>query len=89
MNTISLQVTYRKGRPFAAYIYLSRRPGDKSVRTEEVTPDLLVDYAADGRPLGIEIVTPEAVPTEEILKVFDELGLGRPAEDELAPLRAA
>ena len=89
MNTISLQVTYRKGRPFAAYIYLSRRPGDKSVRTEEITSDLLVDYAEDGRPLGIEIVTPEAVPTEEILSVFDRLGLGRPADDELAPLRAA
>lgn len=89
MSTISLQVTYRKGRPFAAYIYLSRRPGDKSVRTEEVTPDLLIDYAEDGRPLGIEIVTPEAVPTEEILGVFDRLGLGRPPDDELAPLRAA
>ena len=89
MSAISLQVTYRKGRPFAAYIYLSPRGGDKSVRTEEVTADLLVDYAADGRPLGIEIVTPEAVPTEAILKVFDDLGLGRPADDDLAPLRAA
>ena len=89
MNAISLQVTYRKGRPFAAYIYLNRRPGDTSARTEQITEDLLVDYADDGRPLGIEIVTPEAVPTEEILRVFDKLGLGRPPEAELAPLRAA
>jgi uncharacterized protein YuzE len=89
MNTISLQVTYRKGQPFAAYIYLDRRPGDATARTEEVTPDLLVDYGEDGRPLGIEVVTPEAVPMVEILKVFDRLGLSRPAETELAPLRAA
>ena len=89
MNVISLQVTYRKARPFAAYIYLDRRPGDTSARTEKVTADLLVDYAEDGRPLGIEIVTPEAVPMEEILRVFDKLGLGRPAQAELAPLRAA
>ncbi len=89
MSTISLQVTYRKGQPFAAYIYLTRHPGEKSARTEHVTSDLIVDYAADGRPLGIEIVTPEAVPTEDILRVFDGLGLGRPADAELAPLRAA
>jgi len=89
MSTISLQVTYRKGRPFAAYIYLASRAGDTSTRVEEITADLLVDYAADGRPLGIEIVTPEAVSTEAILEVFDELGLGRPAAEELAPLRAA
>ena len=25
MKTVSLQITYRKGKPFAAYIYLSRR----------------------------------------------------------------
>lgn len=89
MKTISVQVTYRKGRPFAGYIYLGRRPGESAARTEEVTPDLLVDYAEDGRPLGIEVVTPEAVPIAEILRVFDRLGLNRPAETELAPLQAA
>jgi uncharacterized protein YuzE len=61
MKSVSLQITYRKGRPFAAYIYLNRKPGEKSARTEEASEDLLVDYAADGRPIGIEIVTPEAV----------------------------
>ena len=29
-----LEVTYRKGRPLAAYYYLPRRDGDKSARTE-------------------------------------------------------
>ena len=48
MKTISLQVTYRKGRPFAAYIYLDRRPGEKSARTQEVTSDLLVDKRKTG-----------------------------------------
>jgi uncharacterized protein YuzE len=89
MTPISLQVTYRKGRPFAAYIYLTSRSGIKSVRTVEVTPDLLVDYAADGTPMGIEIVTPEAVSLDQIYGVFDELGLGRPEQAELAPLEAA
>jgi uncharacterized protein YuzE len=85
MSVISLQVTYRKGKPFAAYIYLTRTPGTKSARTEQVNPELLIDYAADGTPLGIEIVSPGFVSDEDINAVFDRLGLGRPAPAELAP----
>jgi uncharacterized protein YuzE len=89
MMPVSLQITYRRGRPFAAYIYLSRRPGEKVARTEPISPDLLVDYAADGRPMGIEIVTPEAVSLDEVYLLFDRLGLARPSPGELAPLQAA
>lgn len=89
MKPITVQVTYRMGRPFAAYIVLDRRPSDAISRTEEVSADLLVDYAEDGRALGIEVVTPKAVTIDDILAVFDQLGLGRPAKEELAPLRAA
>jgi uncharacterized protein YuzE len=89
MKGISLQITYRKGRPFAAYIYLDRRPGEKSVRSEELGPEIVVDFAADGRPLGVEIVSPDVTPVEDILKVFDRLGLGRPEASELGPLVAA
>lgn len=89
MKTLSIQVTYRKGRPLAAYIYLPRQAREKSARTEQISADLLVDYAADGRPIGMEVVTPEAVALEDIYAVFDRLGLGRPGEDELKPLQAA
>lgn len=52
MTVLSLQVTYRKGEPFVAYISLARHAGDKVARTEEALPDLPVDYASDGRPLA-------------------------------------
>ena len=87
-QSVSLQVTYRKGKPFAAYIYLAK-PGQKSIRTASVSEDLLVDYAEDDTPLGIEIVSPGLVSIEEILSVFDRLGLGRIEAEELKPLRAA
>jgi hypothetical protein len=29
-----LEVTFRKGKPFAAYFYLPRNPGEKSVGTK-------------------------------------------------------
>ena len=89
MSAFSVQVTYRKEQPFAAYIYLAGKPGQKSVRTREIGPDLLIDYAADGSPLGIEVVSPGEVTVDEINRAFDELGLGRPSPSELQPLRAA
>ena len=89
MKPISLQVTYQDGKPFAAYIYLSGSPGQKVDRTEEVVPELLVDYSSDGTPLGIEIVSPGFIQIEEIVELFDRLGIGRPDPRELAPLRAA
>jgi hypothetical protein len=89
MKPISLQVTYRKGRPSAAYIYLDRRPGTKSARTAELSPDIVVDFAPDDQPIGLEIVDPESVTVENILAVFDQLGLARPDSSELAPLEAA
>ena len=51
-----LDVTYRKGRALAAYLYRPRRDGDTSHRTEQVAGGLIVDFAADGRPIGIESV---------------------------------
>jgi len=89
MKHISLQVTYRKGRPFAAYIYLERRPGQKVVRSEEVAPEIVVDFDEDSQAIGVEIVSPDSTSVDEIFSVFDKLGLGRPDLSELAPLVAA
>ncbi len=89
MTSISLQVTYRKGRPFAAYIYLDHPPGQKIVRSEEVAPEIVVDFDGDAQPIGVEIVSPDATSIDEILSVFDTLGLSRPDLSELAPLVAA
>mgnify|MGYP003394968128 CR=1 FL=1 len=89
MKSISLQVTYRKGRPSAAYIRLDHRPGAKSARSVECAPDLIVDFAADGRPIGVEVIDPEGVTTGQIFAVFDGLGLARPDAADLSPLAAA
>jgi uncharacterized protein YuzE len=89
MKALSVEVTYRKGRPFAAYVYLDRKPGQKSARTEEAAPELLIDYAEDGTPIGIEVVSPGYVTVDDIMAVFDKLGLRRPDPEELAPVQAA
>jgi len=89
MRPISIQMTYRKGKPFAAYIDLGRRSGEPSVRSHSVTPEIIADFASDDRVLGLEIISPDSVTAEQILDAFDQLGLGRPTVDELAPLVAA
>ena len=63
MTERSFQVTYRKGRPFSAYLHLSHETGEKSGRTVPSADGLLVrvhrmfpDFAAAhaGSPLLAE-----------------------------------
>ena len=67
MTERSLHLTYRKGRAIAAYLHLSHPTGEKSAKTV-ASPDglLIVDYGATGRPVGVEITTPHAVPPERL-----------------------
>jgi len=39
-----LEITYRSGKPLAAYLYLPRQPGDQSVRVEPHGHGYLVDW---------------------------------------------
>ena len=84
-------MTYRKGRVFAAYLHLSHLTGEKSARTAAASPDglLIVDYAASGRPLGVEITAPQAVPQDRLNQLLAELGEPPLAEQDYRPVRAA
>ena len=90
MTERSLQVTYRKGRAFAAYLHLSHTTGEKSAKTV-ASPDglLIVDYAASGRPVGVEITAPQAVPLDRLNKLLAELGEPLVTEQDYRPVRAA
>jgi hypothetical protein len=90
MTERSLQVTYRKGRAFAAYLHLSHPTGEKSAKTV-ASPDglLIVDYAVSGRPVGVEITAPQAVPLDRLNKLLAELGEPPVAERDYRPVLAA
>jgi uncharacterized protein YuzE len=89
MKDSYLEVTFRHGRPLAAYYYLERRPGDSSHRTERAGHGILIDYSADGRPIGLELTAPAAVTVEEINEVLGRLGQPAVAAEDFAPLAAA
>jgi hypothetical protein len=84
-----LEVTYRKGRALAAYFYLPRRADDKSVRTEQVHGGLVVDFAADGRPIGIEIPSPSRFDLSALNGALVRLGHEPVRPEDLSPLVAA
>jgi uncharacterized protein YuzE len=89
MEDTYLEVTFRKGRPLAAYYYLPRKDGDTSVRTEPADGGMVVDYAADGRPIGIEITAPARLVLDEMNRLLVRLGHRPVKREDLAPLAAA
>ena len=90
MTERSLQVTYRKGKPFSAYLHLSHQTGQKSARTVPSADGLLVvDYAQSGKAIGVEITAPSAVPLARLNGVLADLGETPLSEHDYLPVRAA
>ena len=69
MKNAYLEVTFRHGRPLAAYLYLPRRPSDKSYRTEKAAPGLVIDFNRSGKPIGIEITAPAKLSAAALNRV--------------------
>lgn len=87
MREQSLQVTYRKGRILAAYLYLARDKPTRSARSV-VSKDALfiVDYGSSGRAAGVEICAPRRVSLETLNQLLDDIK-GEPlTEAEFEPL---
>jgi uncharacterized protein YuzE len=89
MSGSFLEVTFRNGKPFAAYLRLRRAEGGRVHHTRELRPGLLVDFAADGTALGVEIVHPAETDEDAVMAVLAECKALPVARAELAPLRAA
>ena len=89
MKDSYLEVTFRHGRPLAAYLYLPRLPKDRSYRTERVAPGLVIDYNRTGIPIGVEITAPSKLSAPMLNRVLRRLGVPPVTHADLAPLRAA
>jgi uncharacterized protein YuzE len=84
-----LEVTFRHGRPIAAYYYLPREANQKSARTRRVEPGLIIDFTAEGQAIGIEITTPAKVSLTALNAVLKDLGHAPASQADLAPVLAA
>jgi hypothetical protein len=81
-----LEITFRNGRPLAAYLYLPRQPGDKSARTVKHGDSLRVDFTDDGRPIGIEITDVRGLSLDDLNRALEGIHEAPATLDELAPL---
>ena len=88
MKRTYLEVTFRKGKPLVAYLCLPRHANDRSARVETVGDDFAIDYAEDGRPIGIEILSPRIATVEQINAILTRIHLPPVEAVELAPLTA-
>jgi uncharacterized protein YuzE len=89
MKESYLEVTFRHGRPVAAYYYLPREADQKSARTRRVEPGLIIDYTTKGQPIGIEITAPSKMSLAALNAVLKDLGCPPASQADLAPLLAA
>jgi uncharacterized protein YuzE len=89
MKAAYLEVTFRRGRPLAAYYHLPRQAGQKSVRTVRLESGLLADLDQQGRPIGIEITAPGSASEAALNRVLLQFGLPALGREDLRPLRAA
>jgi len=88
MNKPYLEITYRQGKPFAAYLYLSRRSGDKADRTER-HGEWLIDFTSDGRAIGIEFTRVASVDLQELNRIVVSGNQPALSVADLVPLQAA
>lgn len=84
-----LEITFRKGKIIAAYLYLPRDTDEKSQRTEKAGEGVLIDYGKTGRPIGIEITAPKQIRLEAINSILARLNIPPLQEEEFAPLLTA
>jgi len=89
MNQRYLQVTYRNGRPLAAYLYLPRKVGDKSAKSVKCEGGLVIDYTADGRPIGIEISAPKLTTLDALNRALASAQQEPISAQEIQPLLTA
>jgi hypothetical protein len=86
MNNRYLEITYRHGKPVAAYFYLPRQTDDAGTKSIAGSAGLITDYAADGRPIGIEITSPTSITLLALNEALAAACQPPATPDDIAPL---
>ena len=85
----TLEVTYRHGKAWAAYLFLPRESGQRPAKSRPVGSGLVIDLAKDGTPLGVEITAPHLFSMASLNAALRKLGVAPVRRIDIAPLLAA
>jgi len=83
-----LEVTFRNGKPLAAYLYLPRPGAGRVAATRDAGRGLKIDLDPAGTPIGVEITAPSLVSVADVNAALAQFGAGAIDPAELAPLAA-
>ena len=84
-----LEVTFHRGKPFAAYLHLPRPSGAKVARTADAGYGVKIDLDGEDRPIGVEITAPSAITAQALNAILGSFGVDALGPEDLAPLAAA
>jgi uncharacterized protein YuzE len=84
-----LEVTFRRGKPFAAYLYLPRPTGVKVARTADAGSGVKIDFDGEGAPIGVELTAPSTITAAALNAILASFGVDALGPEDLAPLAAA
>ncbi|MGF1634278.1 MAG: hypothetical protein ACFCVE_10555 [Phycisphaerae bacterium] len=84
----TLEITYRNGKPLAAYLYTGRH-ADRVAARSEAHGVFVADFDAAGDLIGVEIPTPTPGSSESLLKLLSSLHVQNVTPHDLAPLNTA
>jgi uncharacterized protein YuzE len=83
-----LEVTFRKGKPLAAYLHLPHATSAKAVRTTDAGHGVHIDYDAEDAVIGVEITAPSAVTVTQLNAILTRIGVEPLTNEEWRPLAA-
>ena len=89
MGQAHLEITYRHGAALAAYLRMPRAAGAKVAQTQEISETILADVDAEGRLLGLELLSPSSTTIAEVQAALAEFTVATVSDDDLRPLKAA
>lgn len=89
-----IEINYRDGKAYAAYIPLETAAARESARRRvyrSVPHDggYVVDFTRAGVPVGIEVTAPTTVTLAQVNRLLTSLGLAKVTRAVLRPLLAA
>ncbi len=83
---MDLTISYRGGEPYAAYLTLAHPLKAKVYRTRALENEILVDFARDGQPLGIELLDPRRTTLTRLNRIMRRLRLPPLRQEMVRPL---
>jgi hypothetical protein len=85
-ETIDLKVSYRRGTPHAAYLYLARPAPGLVKSSKRFAQGIVADFDKQGRCIGLEFTAPRLADQETVGRILQEVNPDGLAQAEVGAI---